>query len=264
MKKTGNVLPALWNSFKAAFAMFSRIPMPKTDWSEDHIGFLFCFFPWVGLAIGGLSMLVRQIGIRRGYHENFICAVLVILPVVLTGGIHLDGLLDTTDALYSYQEKSRRIEILKDSHAGAFAVIRAGMYYLLQFGAFCQIWKNTKAMLMMSGVYVLSRCLSGWGVLTIPKVNSSGTAALFAENAKERQTKIVLGIYVITLTLLMPALSPVMGWAVIVCAGTVFIWYRQKAVKYFGGTNGDLSGYFLCSCEQAAALVLAVLTVVTG
>ena len=46
----------------------------------------------------------------------------ILIPVLITGGIHLDGLLDTADALSSYKTKEEKLEILKDSHAGAFAL----------------------------------------------------------------------------------------------------------------------------------------------
>jgi len=66
--------------------------------------------------------------------KTLYAVVLTLIPVVITGGIHLDGLLDTADALSSYQPRERRLEILKDSHAGAFAIIVCCMYFLAYFG----------------------------------------------------------------------------------------------------------------------------------
>ena len=118
-------MKSLWNNFKVAFAMFSKIPMPRADWTKGNMKYMFCFFPFIGTVIGGLTMLVAYLGLRFGYQPGFVTAVLVLVPVFVTGGIHVDGLLDTSDALSSWQERSRRLEILKDSHAGAFAVITA-------------------------------------------------------------------------------------------------------------------------------------------
>ena len=42
----------LWNNFKAAFAMYSKIPMPVTDWDKENIKYMFCFFPFIGAVIG--------------------------------------------------------------------------------------------------------------------------------------------------------------------------------------------------------------------
>ena len=113
----------LWNNFKVAFAMYSKIPMPAADWDKESMQYAMCFFPWVGLAVGILEFLFWKILEFLGAGSLFRAAVLVLIPVLVTGGIHLDGYLDTMDALSSWREKERRLEILKDSHAGAFAVI---------------------------------------------------------------------------------------------------------------------------------------------
>ena len=65
--------------------------------------------------------------------------LLVLIPVFVRGGIHLDGLLDTADALNSYQPRERKLEILKDSNAGAFAVITALVYFLLYLGVYSEM-----------------------------------------------------------------------------------------------------------------------------
>ena len=135
-------MKSLWNNFKVAFAMFSKIPMPRADWTKENMKYMFCFFPFIGTVIGGLTMLVAYLGLRFGYQPGFVTAVLVLVPVFVTGGIHVDGLLDTSDALSSWQERSRRLEILKDSHAGAFAVITAAVYFIAWYGAYSQLFNS--------------------------------------------------------------------------------------------------------------------------
>ena len=135
-------MKSLWNNFKVAFAMFSKIPMPRADWTKENMKYMFCFFPFIGTVIGGLTMLVAYLGLRFGYQPGFVTAVLVLVPVFVTGGIHVDGLLDTSDALSSWQERSRRLEILKDSHAGAFAVITAAVYFIAWSGAYSQLFNS--------------------------------------------------------------------------------------------------------------------------
>lgn len=58
-------------------------------------------------------------------------AVGALLPILVTGGIHMDGFMDTSDALASWQSPEKRLEILKDSHVGAFAVLGCAGYLLL-------------------------------------------------------------------------------------------------------------------------------------
>ena len=55
--------------------------------------------------------------------------------LLVTGGIHLDGFMDTTDARSSYGDREKKLAILKDSHVGAFAVIGCSFYLILSAGA---------------------------------------------------------------------------------------------------------------------------------
>ena len=133
-------------------------------------------------------MLVAYLGLRFGYQPGFVTAVLVLVPVFVTGGIHVDGLLDTSDALSSWQERSRRLEILKDSHAGAFAVITAAVYFIAWYGAYSQLFnsaENMRAIGILSLGFMVSRCLSGIGVITFPKAKADGTVAEFSRNSSD-------------------------------------------------------------------------------
>ena len=252
-------MKSVWNSCKAAFAMFSKIPVPMVDWNKENMKYMMCFFPFVGAVIGVLTWLT---GCILGNHVKlepfFLTVILTVIPVVVTGGIHVDGLLDTSDALSSWQERTRRLEILKDSHAGAFAVITACVYFILWLGAWSQLQNNPKGICIMSMGYMMSRCLSGIGVITFPKAKSDGTVAEFSRNASEITARNILMVMFVILVALMLWVSPVMGVLAVLSALLVFWWYHHMAMKYFGGTTGDLSGFFLCICEVVMALVLAL------
>ncbi len=252
-------MKSVWNSCKAAFAMFSKIPVPMVDWNKENMKYMMCFFPFVGAVIGVLTWLT---GCVLGNHVKlesfFLTVILTVIPVVITGGIHVDGLLDTSDALSSWQERTRRLEILKDSHAGAFAVITACVYFILWLGAWSQLQNNPKGICIMSMGYMMSRCLSGIGVITFPKAKSDGTVAEFSRNASEITARNILMVMFVILMALMLWVSPVMGVLAVLSALLVFWWYHHMAMKYFGGTTGDLSGFFLCICEVVMALVLAL------
>ena len=114
------MMKSLWNSFKIAFAMFSKIPMPQADWSEENMRYMLCFFPFVGAAVGvvmlGMEWLCRYFGMSNG----FIAVALVLVPVIVTGGIHVDGLLDTSDALSSWQEILMQVRLRSLQHVYTF------------------------------------------------------------------------------------------------------------------------------------------------
>ena len=256
-------MKSLWNNFKVAFAMFSKIPMPRADWTKENMKYMFCFFPFIGTVIGALTMLVAYLGLRFEYQPGFVTAVLVLAPVFVTGGIHVDGLLDTSDALSSWQERSRRVEMLKDSHAGAFAVITSAVYFVCWYGAYSQLFgieENMKAIGILSLGFMVSRCLSGIGVITFPKAKADGTVAEFSRNSSDVISRNILVVYLVILAVLMIWIEPVWGIAAFAGALLIFGYYHHIAMKYFGGTTGDISGFFLCICEVGMAVILAVIT----
>ena len=175
----------------------------------------------------------------------------------------MDGLLDTSDALSSWQERSRRLEILKDSHAGAFAVITAAVYFIAWYGAYSQLFngaENMRAIGILSLGFMVSRCLSGIGVITFPKAKADGTVAEFSRNSSDVLSRNLLIVYLVLLAAGMILIRPVWGSLAFVGALLIFWYYHHIAMKYFGGTTGDISGFFLCICEVGMALILAVVS----
>lgn len=115
--------------------MYSKIPMPQSEWSKENMRYVMCFLPLIGAVIGFLSWIWGTYAGLFVHSHNFYTVILVLIPVLVSGGIHLDGLLDTSDALNSYQPREKKLEILKDSNAGAFAILweSAISFYILVF-----------------------------------------------------------------------------------------------------------------------------------
>ena len=104
--------------------------------------------------------------------------------------------------LSSWQERSRRLEILKDSHAGAFAVITAAVYFIAWYGAYSQLFngaENMRVIGILSLGFMVSRCLSGIGVITFPKAKADGTVAEFSRNSSDVLSRNVLIVYLVLL-----------------------------------------------------------------
>lgn len=247
----------LWNSFITAFAMYSKIPMPKADWEKENMRYTMCFFPLIGVVIGALVLLWSRAVLWLEAGPLFRSAGFVLIPVAVTGGIHLDGLLDTADALSSYQSRERKLEILKDSHAGAFAVITACVYFTASLG----IWSELKGeqIQVLAGGFVLSRSLSGLAVAVFPGAKTSGTVAMFADAAQKQWVKFCMYLLMALAAVYMGIINEKLGRAALLGALGTFIYYYRMSRKQFGGITGDLAGFFLQLCElvMAAAVYLA-------
>ena len=111
--------------------MYSRIPMPKIEWNEQNKRYSLCFFPLVGAVIGLLVMLWQRICEQIGFGGFAYAAITVLINIIITGGIHLDGFCDTSDARASWGDAEKKLSILKDSHIGAFAAIKLAVYLIV-------------------------------------------------------------------------------------------------------------------------------------
>lgn len=94
-----------------AFSMYSKIPMPKIEWSKERMEYVMCFFPLVGVVLAVLTWAsgILWFSLRPG--DLLRAVVGACLPILVTGGIHLDGFLDVVDARASWQTPERRREI---------------------------------------------------------------------------------------------------------------------------------------------------------
>lgn len=239
------------SSLLIAFSMYSKIPVPRADWTKEHMKYVMCFFPAVGAVIGGILFLWGHIDRILPFGTVFKTVVMILIPVLITGGIHLDGLLDTADALSSYQPMEKKLEILKDSRSGAFAVITCVVYFFLSFGVWYEVEPSLLPVLAFS--FILSRAFSGLSIVTFPMAKDTGLANLFSSGAKRKTTGIVMVVWIVLTGTAMILIHKTAGILGVTCGILVFLYYRQMSVKKFGGITGDLAGFFLQICELAVA-----------
>ncbi len=246
------------NSFLVAFSMYSRIPVPQPDWERSSMDYVMCYFPFVGTVMGALAWLCFQGGRLLGLSPLLLGAVLTALPLWISGGIHMDGYMDTRDALASCGDKEKKLAILKDSHTGAFAVMGCGLYLLLSFGAWCAV-KPGQGLLCVCLGYTVSRTLSGLSVLCFPKAKKSGSyVTMFAKRASKGRAVLFLALLLVLEGVLLLWLGGWRGGLSAAAAAAVFGWYYYMSRKQFGGITGDLAGYFVQLCELAVLLAMAV------
>lgn len=243
-------------SFIIAFSTYSRIPMPQVEWSNENRKYSMCFFPLIGAVIG--LILWGWLWICDALKIGLLLkgAVGAIIPLLVTGGIHMDGFMDTSDALASWQPKERRLEILKDSHVGAFAVIGCAGYLLLSAAVFSEM--SVRNAPMMMGVFMISRALSALALAFFKSARPGGMMDGFARSAHRRMVSIAAGIYAAVCAALWIACGKWIAAGCLAAAAACFAYYRHMAYKAFGGVTGDLAGWFVQTTELALAAVIVV------
>lgn len=248
----------LFDSLVIALSMYSRIPMPRVEWTAEAMKYALCYFPLVGVVIGALLILFHWLADRLGLGQTAVSCIGTALPLLVTGGIHMDGFLDTVDARSSCQDRQRKLEILKDPHTGAFAVIGGGVYLLLYVAVLSMM--GDKAFQTAAGIYVMTRALSGWSVVSFPKAKKDGLASTFASGAQEKTVRAVMGAWAVLAAVYFWYLGGIFtAAAMVLTAGAALLWYYRMAVREFGGMTGDLAGYFLQIAELAMLAVLVIM-----
>lgn len=248
----------LLGSFVIAFSMYSHIPMPQVEWTGERMKYAMCFFPLVGAVIGLLELALWMV--CGAFDFPYFRQILpVALPILITGGIHMDGLLDVIDARSSHGETEKKLEILKDPHTGAFAIIGCGVYLLVYLAAFREMRPQMIPAYCM--IFTLTRSLSGLAVVTFPMAKKSGLAASFSGAAQKKTVGIVMAGYLAAAELGIWYLGGMAAAVTVFFVSLfVYIWYYTMAKREFGGITGDLAGYFLQMCELALVAGLAIVS----
>lgn len=240
-----------------AFAMYSKVPMPRVEWNETSMKYALCFFPLIGVVIGALELLYMEVSQIMGYGGVMRSCIMAVIPIIVTGGIHMDGYMDTMDALHSYQEKERKLEILKDVHIGAFAGIMLVSYYLVYVGGVSEFNTREEGILLAIG-FILSRTLSGLALVFFPAAKKTGTLYSFAVTADRNRVRFVLILWLI-FSFLVGSFVDWKRWLGIGVANTcLFLYYKWKSQKEFGGITGDLAGWFLALSELVTVVVISL------
>lgn len=225
-----------------AFAMFSAIPVPQFDWNEKNMRYAMCAFPLIGVVIGAAWCVCGALPLP----DLAKAAGFALIPVWITGGIHLDGYADTCDALSSYGDREKKLKILKDPHCGAFAVIRLCSYFLAYFALCTCVSFTPRVGVLWVLALVLERALSGLAVASFPMAKNTGLAHTFATAADKTVVRRVLAVLAAVLCAGMAALG---GWALVLAALAALWRYHAVSRKQFGGITGDLAGWFLQKAE---------------
>lgn len=247
-----------------AVSMYSKIPMPGVEWTKERMAYVMCWFPVVGLLEGAVLGLWFWLGVNVFRFTRLFTALAgAALPLLVTGGIHMDGYLDTMDALHSYGDRAKKLDILKDPHIGAFAVISLAVYMLLYTGIFYEYTSLLAVNQPFRGVFYLlpgviftmERSLSGLSVVAFPPAKKDGLAAGFAGAAKKQAEKPALLAWAAICAAasgLAGKYGLICGLAVLSLQLLVFAWYYRMSQREFGGVTGDLAGCFLQICEAVS------------
>lgn len=241
--------------FLIALTFLTRLPAPiPKDITQEEMGKSSAFFPLVGLILGGI--LVGFNWLISGFWEPFtVNALLLVLLIILTGGLHLDGLMDTCDGVFSGRKRERMLEIMKDSNVGAFGVLACVCALLLKLAFLVEVGGGQKwqALLIMPalGRWSMSFVLSVFpyarkegGLGTAFSDFANAMSLVWASITLVAASALILGWQTFWITIIPPAIG-----------AYLIAWGMSRKL---GGLTGDTYGAI---CELTEICTLAMCAV---
>jgi len=231
-----------------AIRTYSIFPVPDFEWNEKNMRYSLSFLPVVGVLIGAVLYLWQKLNEAVPPDGIFFAAVCTAIPLILTGGIHMDGFMDTADAIGSHRSREEKLSIMKDPHCGSAAVLWCVLYILISFGLM-HAMISSPAFPVICGSFVLSRALTVIGAMTIPNARGNGFLFSFTEHTRKTPVLFSAGIPACLAGGFMLLMDGRAGGLGIVFALLSFFFYRRSMRHLFGGVTGDTSGFFIQTCE---------------
>ncbi len=246
-----------------AFALYSRIPMPHFSWEKEDRNHAIAFLPFVGIVPAAVMYGALALDARLQLPVFVLTMVLLLIPLLITGGFHIDGYLDVKDALSAYADPKKSLEIMKDPHIGAFAVISLAKTGLLFAGATYLLIDLTRRdgdyrrLYLFALLFVLSRACCGITSVVLQKAKKDG---MLQDEVGEKNTPALIFLIVEAAAAFVAMLC--FSWILaLACAAGLFAFsvnYRYLCMRRFGGVSGDTAGYYVVASELLMVVILAV------
>ncbi len=241
-------------AFALALQLLTRLPVPSlaSPPQPHELGLSVLFFPVVGLLIGGL--LAGMHTALPQVDPSVLAALMLMVWVGLTGGLHLDGLADTADAWIGGQgDRERTLALMKDPRSGPMAIVVVVLLLLTKFAAL-QALLVGDAFWWLLLAPILGRTVMVIGLMTMPYVRPSGLGSPYAHYLPRwRCGGLELLVAVVTVVALGES-----GGVLLVVLGIGFLGFRQSLMTRLGGTTGDTLGA-VCELTEMAVLLVPVL-----
>ncbi|MGE5579299.1 MAG: adenosylcobinamide-GDP ribazoletransferase [Bacillota bacterium] len=239
-----------WRRFLAAVAFLTRAPIPESiQVDEASLTESPPWFPAVGLLIGGFIAAFDWIA--SAVLPSAVVAVADLAAIfMITGGLHLDGLLDTADGLLSGKPREKALEIMKDSRVGAMGVSAGILVIALKAAAIASLAGDLRWQGLLLAP-ILGRYVMAVGISAFPYARGAGLGALFSSKANGQLTALS-GIIVASLSVAVAGIRGAAGFLAAVL-GSVLL--ARKVTRQLGGLTGDVYGA-LCELSETALLLV--------
>ena len=245
------MLKTLIHALLICLSTYTRLPVPQASWTTENQRYALCFLPLAGLVPGLLAGTCIHVTTRLHAGGVLTGAAACLMVALSTGGIHMDGLMDTADALASWQPREKRLAILRDSHVGAFAVLTCGIALLLVAGLFADL--TDRSVCSIAACFVLSRAAGVLSLTLVPQARPGSMLDGFVQaQARPALMASSAGSILAAEALLLAGEGAVCALCCLLAVAVAFFYQVRRMKRDFGGTTGDLTGALITLCELSA------------
>jgi adenosylcobinamide-GDP ribazoletransferase len=239
--------------FLIALQFLTRLPVRlTTQSSKKDLGYSLLFYPLAGLIIG--SILIALGWLLNGTPSLVIAALLVTAWILLTGGLHLDGLADSADAwIGGMGDRTKTLAIMKDPNCGPAGVVAIVSIILLKFVTLYTLVVANEWITLLLAI-ILARTLLPLLFLTTPYVRNNGLGASLAAHQPRRWS-----IFIVVATfVLVFLLTDIHYLWLSLTAIVTFLFLRHLMLHRIDGTTGDTAGALVEITETIVLLASVI------
>lgn len=245
---------------------FTAIPIPiQLPMDKKHLNGAIKTFPLLGMIQGVIYAFIFYLLLMISPFSPLTAAIILwVTFIVVTGGIHLDGWMDASDAYFSYGDRQKRLEVMKDPRVGAFGVLSVILLLSTKLFFIYEIaikLESASVFFFIACIPFFSRMVMGMMLMKVKTAKNSGLGYMFQDAATSRSV-VIYGVYillvVIWLFFFFPSLLFGFTCMFIISLG-LFIIMKRKSVSWFGGTTGDVIGACVEGVEWSLWMVLWLL-----
>mgnify|MGYP003469351719 FL=1 len=246
------------NSLLLALQFFTIIPVKKNlPMEKRQITGMYTVFPLVGAGIGAVASLALYFE----WSSLMTAFVIVSLGILLSGGLHMDGFIDTSDAFFSYRDLKKRMEILDDPRVGAFGVMAIVLLIVGKVIIIAEVLSSESFhWIFIMIIPVLSRIVLVTLFSTTVNAKESGLAHFFKQKI---HIPLLLPLTACSLFIAICLIGLTTYWLIAITILSVLVVfscvYRSWTLKNFGGITGDLLGASLELTEVILWITLLLL-----
>lgn len=256
----------------------------QKDWQEKDFADSVRYFPLIGLLLGSFYATFAAIFLlvlpQNGFFlpPHITAALLLILPLLLTGGLHCDGFMDTMDGLFSGRSRERMLEIMKDSHVGANGIFGFVLLMIFNWAVLLDFLQKPHLFHTLFVMPIVARFMMVAAITLFPYARSEGMGKAFKDGGTKNVLCAVF-FYTIPLLLLPGIFADFHSESFAINFGAFFTWtfimaavffialfftlvFARYATRHLGGLTGDVYGAITTLAE--AIVVFSFLLIFPG